>query len=464
MPDEPLTRELNAALTIEIKIDSACTIKATGNGDPVICHNTDFDRTKLATLRRQSKQALRELSDDLRGKAAQSEPIVPIPNSIKALTKLQKFGYDLLLALVGKSHRETVPLLVDLAIKSIYGAGVTTPEPILRWDAVNKEPPLIVFKTSVNDGIPIDTIPLLNLYTHPRPVKDLNVLGRFANSFLGFCGIVKREISDTLGPCRYLENDPNLPIKMFINRGLSGSRKEERTFRKNDRVHVGRAWPEDSATSQDDFAETLANHLWEVETRFGGPRRKHPDQVCHFSCHSHTGIERLPNDYEISLQSDFLGGRRTASLRNLTIALSALSEQAKDDKNHRPLIFMNSCGSGDLDPSGASSFPNLFMNSNLGFTGFIGTETSMPNDLASEFSIRFYDKVILGMPIGKALLQTRWDVLSKYHNPLGLLYALFAEPEIRVRWKASLPAAPSPSLGAMAGFIAGLKNMFRPAA
>jgi hypothetical protein len=247
---------------------------------------------------------------------------------------------------------------------------------------------------------------------------------------------------------------------MFINRSLPGPRKEEKTLKENTRLHIEHGWPHGSEPSQANFAGELAKHLWEVKTRFGGPLRHHPDQICHFSCHSRTDIDRTPEEYEIALQGDqFLGGSRTATLEKLRNALAALSHKARDDRAHRPLIFMNSCGSGDLDPSGASSFPDLFMNSDLGFTGFIGTETVMPNDIAAEFSIKFYERLIKGDALGEAILLTRWDMLADYHNPLGLMYTLVAEPEIRVRSPVKEVSVPAP--GIVARILASLRGTFR---
>ena len=461
MTEEPLARELKPALTIEIRIDSACCyIRATGSGTPFISRNYKFDKNKLAKQRERAKKALGEFSEALRSGIASGNPRVPVRQSMLALRELQDFGFGLLLSLIGQKHREKVPQLVELAVKSIYGAGVKEPTPVLRWDAIDGRPPLIVFKTSVDDGIPIDVIPLLNLYDKPPLSDDFRDLGKYACSFLGFCGIVKREISDSLGPCRYLENVPQLPIKMFINRSLPGPRKEEKTLKENTRLHIEHGWPHGSEPSQANFAGELAKHLWEVKTRFGGPLRHHPDQICHFSCHSRTDIDRTPEEYEIALQGDqFLGGSRTATLEKLRNALAALSHKARDDRAHRPLIFMNSCGSGDLDPSGASSFPDLFMNSDLGFTGFIGTETVMPNDIAAEFSIKFYERLIKGDALGEAILLTRWDMLADYHNPLGLMYTLVAEPEIRVRSPVKEVSVPAP--GIVARILASLRGTFR---
>jgi hypothetical protein len=99
------------------------------------------------------------------------------------------------------------------------------------------------------------------------------------------------------------------------------------------------------------------------------------------------------------------------------------------------------------------------MNNKLGFTGFIGTETVMPNDFAAEFSIRFYERLIKGVPIGEAILLTRWDLLRSYHNPLGLMYTLVAEPEIRVR--RPVKEVPAPRSSAFARFLAGLRDVFQ---
>ena len=56
----------------------------------------------------------------------------------------------------------------------------------------------------------------------------------------------------------------------------------------------------------------------------------------------------------------------------------------------------------------------------------------MPDDFAAEFSRVFYENLIHGSTMGKSMLTARWELLKTYRNPLGLMYALFAEPEIRI--------------------------------
>jgi hypothetical protein len=96
-------------------------------------------------------------------------------------------------------------------------------------------------------------------------------------------------------------------------------------------------------------------------------------------------------------------------------------------------VFLNACGSGDLDPAGANSFPELFLKKDFGFLGFIGTETIIPDEFAGLFSEVFYEYLLAGMSIGDALRAARWNLLKLHHNPLGIVYSLYAEPEIRVR-------------------------------
>jgi hypothetical protein len=342
MTDEPLSRELNAALTIQIKIDSACYINVTGNGEPVTITNTAFNRTKLLTLRRQTKKRFAQFSQQLRSGIAAGDTRLPAIQAIKALETLRSYGYMVLKDLLGQHHGK-IPALMNLANRSIYGTDIQ-PEPILRWSPSDNKPKLIVFQTDAEDGIPIDIIPLLKPYSAPPAADPRDLLGRYACSFLGFSAIVKREMADFITPCRYLENAHGLPMKMFINRSLPGSRQEEARFKTTPHLHVEGGWPHrGDAPAQEDFPKLLASHLWEVNTRYGGPIHHHPDQICHFSCHSQTGGDRLPNDYEITLQSNRTRGRRTATIESLGNALTTLSELAQNDTNPRPLVFMNSC-------------------------------------------------------------------------------------------------------------------------
>jgi hypothetical protein len=459
-PGEPLALKLPPALTIEIDIGAACEIKVTGNGQQESLVNEGFSKNDLGTLRLEVKERLGEFSNRLTPPITAKDPRVSVREGMVALCELQKLGYWVLLQLMGKDHREKLPKIVELARSACSGLGRNDKWSAPKWGAKPaRRPKLVVFKTSAKDGIPIDILPLLDPYPDKSAIsEELDQLGKLACCFLGFSAIVKREIGEATGNPRRLENIPKLPVKMFINRSLRGARQEEVTLR-NAHIDIDPGWPSDSNPSQADFADILATHLWEVGTRFGRTRGEFPDQICHFACHSNTDVNRLPMNYEIGLQGQRLMGERKVTLQDLTVALSILSEKNSNDPRPRPLIFMNSCGSGDLDPQGAASFQDLFLKRKLGFIGFIGTETVMPDDFAAEFSRVFYDKLIRGSTVGQSILRARWDLLKTYHNPLGLMYALFAAPEIHVRRPVRQPSVQVAN-GGISSFFASLRRKF----
>jgi hypothetical protein len=96
-------------------------------------------------------------------------------------------------------------------------------------------------------------------------------------------------------------------------------------------------------------------------------------------------------------------------------------------------VFLNACGSAHLDPADPASFPELFLEDGFDFLGVIGTEATIPEQFAREFAKRFYHCLFKGYDIGHALLTSRWQMLRQYGNPLGILYTLYAEPELHIR-------------------------------
>jgi hypothetical protein len=125
-------------------------------------------------------------------------------------------------------------------------------------------------------------------------------------------------------------------------------------------------------------------------------------------------------------------GERKVNLETLMDKLDRLRRGQSTDRPIRPLVFFNACGSAAVDPVGASSFPDLFLSRGLGFLGFIGTEATIPDAFAAAFARAFYGYLLQGMEIGHALYASRWKLLQENRNPLGMLYSLYAEPEIRV--------------------------------
>lgn len=64
-----------------------------------------------------------------------------------------------------------------------------------------------------------------------------------------------------------------------------------------------------------------------------------------------------------------------------------------------------------------------------GAAGVLDTEIPVPEVPAGEVACAFISRFVMGTPAGKALLETRWDLLAK-KNPLGLVYTLYAPAEL----------------------------------
>ena len=51
---------------------------------------------------------------------------------------------------------------------------------------------------------------------------------------------------------------------------------------------------------------------------------------------------------------------------------------------------------------------------------------------ASKFSRLFYGELMAGRSVGQALQRSKWTMLERWRNPLGLIYTLFGDPDLRI--------------------------------
>jgi hypothetical protein len=93
-------------------------------------------------------------------------------------------------------------------------------------------------------------------------------------------------------------------------------------------------------------------------------------------------------------------------------------------------VFLNACGSAFIDPARLTSLPQTFLSEQ--HRGVIGAATAVPDDLAAEFSTTFYRLLLAGRSLGTALVKARCWIVYEYGNPLGALYALYADPDVRL--------------------------------
>lgn len=97
---------------------------------------------------------------------------------------------------------------------------------------------------------------------------------------------------------------------------------------------------------------------------------------------------------------------------------------------NRPLVFINACESGELDPRFYEGFVTYFVGK--GARGVIGTECKVPVVVAIEFADRFFQRLLDGETVGDTTLGVRRELLAQHHNPLGLVYGVHCDADTRI--------------------------------
>ena len=92
-----------------------------------------------------------------------------------------------------------------------------------------------------------------------------------------------------------------------------------------------------------------------------------------------------------------------------------------------PVVFLNSCTSGQPSPLSFSSFHAVFRRKQA--MGIIGTSIEMPSTFGAAFGCRLLEEYIKGVPLGVAIYALRRELVDK-GNPLGLFYLLQCPIEV----------------------------------
>ncbi len=99
-----------------------------------------------------------------------------------------------------------------------------------------------------------------------------------------------------------------------------------------------------------------------------------------------------------------------------------------------PLVFLNACGSGQLNSIFYPSFGESFLR--LGACSVIGAQVELPAIFAGEFARRFFERFLqggLGNQVGKILYELRREFWDRHRNPLGLIYSLYRGADVFLR-------------------------------
>ena len=120
-------------------------------------------------------------------------------------------------------------------------------------------------------------------------------------------------------------------------------------------------------------------------------------------------------------------------IRDLENRLTEIEEKEdySESEHPRPLVFFNACSSSANDPAEVTSFPKLFLD-RFRNRGFIGTETEVPDAVAEAFSRQFYAALLSKLPLGQAVHDAKRSMLVRYRNPMGILYTVYADPDLEV--------------------------------
>lgn len=93
-----------------------------------------------------------------------------------------------------------------------------------------------------------------------------------------------------------------------------------------------------------------------------------------------------------------------------------------------PIVFLNSCLSGQPSPLSFTSFQAVFRRKKA--LGFIGTAIKIPATFAAAFGCRLIKDYLKGAPLGIAIWKLRRELIEN-GNPLGLFYALQCPADVR---------------------------------
>lgn len=146
--------------------------------------------------------------------------------------------------------------------------------------------------------------------------------------------------------------------------------------------------------------------------------RKNLD-FAHFACHAFYE-DGSPDKSHILLSDNF-----PISLVDMEVYGISMSSS--------PLIIMNACETGNLNPLYTSYFADALLQ--RGARGVVATECAVPDEFAADFAEQLYHHLFRGQELGVSLLTVRKYFLDKYQNPTGLLYSMYAPSAIRLHRK-----------------------------
>jgi hypothetical protein len=349
------------------------------------------------------------------------EKLVSFPEAQQALNTLRDLGTELASEFFGGAEQlEAVRWFFEKAVPD--------------WRLSDGGDLSFVFDAPIVAMFPVELLPVFG-YSDEWQVTDTASLAETARRLLGFGAVVSRLVRRLPYPAGPPGTAGQLRLRMFHDLSLPGARLEAEAFSETPRVLLEGPWPETLSPPdkhnpwRDDkiVAQAIAQAMLDSARQFDGSvNLEQFAHFVHFACHVDTTEDA--RDYRISIQGRE-GGPRHVTLGQLRTQMAQYYPNIPDDRRAlpRPIVVMNSCGSAHLDVRTAVSFPGLFLAERLG--GFIGPEAVVPDDVAADFSRQLYTGLTRRMSVGQALHQAKWTLLSRWSNPLGILWTAYVDPD-----------------------------------
>lgn len=138
-------------------------------------------------------------------------------------------------------------------------------------------------------------------------------------------------------------------------------------------------------------------------------------QIIHFACHACK--QESPSDSYLLVSNGFSITIKDFLIHDFSI-------------KNRPFVILNACLTGTFSPLYTSNWVKVFRE--CGARGVLATEFHVPDKFAPMFIKELYERFVSGQSIGEALLDARRALWERQKNPLGLAYALYSSPVVRI--------------------------------
>jgi hypothetical protein len=316
----------------------------------------------------------------------------------RALFALHARGREIYGKLFGYAYREGARLISGL-LNDYVGPKV----------APGRFAPLVEINSSLSAALPWQILPLVD----PSPPDSTDVMV-MARSFAGYSCVLSVRDARPMSASKDIGVRGGLRIGFFRNAETHGSDRDHEVLKRLGKgVRISFVAPRAKDNAQT-TAWALANHLL---------GRKRVD-IEHLACEGDTSSIDS-NNHKLILQ-------RTEHSAQVSVTVADLYQHKDvlvEDSGPGPLTFLNACGTGAVDLRWSSSLVKAFLDSES--RAVAGTETRVPGDFAADFVGAFYHHINAGVTVAEALRASRVDLLARARSPLGLMYNLHGDPDLR---------------------------------